>query len=68
MQFMTHDLFVAMSHLITEARRFSPSDGKGPVPTAKAAVAFTIQLAIDNGHDAVALRQLEKQLMAILED
>ncbi len=70
---LTHDLSCTIGQLSTVARRF-PNDattdvtGHSARDLFMAAVAFTIQLAIDEaGRDPAEMRALERDLFAVLE-
>jgi hypothetical protein len=69
---MTHDLSCALGELGTAARRFTlpallSSDRSATTDLAVAAVAFTVQLAIDmTDRDPVQMRALERELIAKL--
>jgi hypothetical protein len=66
---ITHDLVCTLDQLIREARRY-PREGTGlPMERnlAIAAIVFTIQLAIEAGHDPITLRTIERELFVIVE-
>jgi hypothetical protein len=65
--FMSHDLACALNGLGGHACRYANTGG-GTAPLARAAIAFTIQLAIETGQDPVALRSLEGTLLAALKE
>lgn len=68
---LTHDLSCVIGNLATAATRYDPAKGfdRRLTDLAVAAVAFTIQLAIDQpGSDPTELRALERALIAKLEE
>lgn len=71
---MTHDLWCVIGQLETVACRYS-TDATTDVTSRRgrdlaiAAIAFTIQLAIDNAaRDPAAMRSLERELFALFTD
>ena len=65
--FMTHDLNCVIEQLTREADYYTRSPGYKRVPDlAVAAVAFTIQCAIEAGRDPDEMRALERELVAKL--
>lgn len=64
---LSYDLASALGSLRTMARREASSSAYLPRDLLCAAIAFTVQLAIESGHDAQQLRTLESQLIASIE-
>lgn len=67
----THDLTCALGQLIQAACRYPREKPhlvteRQALDLTNAAVAFTIQLAIEDGHDAVKMRGMEQQLRAFM--
>jgi len=70
---LTHDLSCVIGDLAKAASRYphgAPMRSTLPARDLMvAAVAFTVQLAIDVGnHDSADMRALERELIAVLED
>jgi hypothetical protein len=72
--FLTHDLTCAFGELTRSAHRYARltvkdlrlSTGHPMSELAAAAIAFTIQAAIEAGHDETEMRKLERSLFAAM--
>lgn len=67
MPWAVHDVLAAFDAMARESRIFRLVGRSNLCQFAKAAVRFTIQVAIECGHDAAAMRDMEDQLTAALD-
>jgi hypothetical protein len=64
----TYDLDQALASLRSAAKHYTIRQSYLPRDLMVAAVAFTVQLAIESGHDAAQLRKLEGALIASIDE